>query len=499
MKQKKVLSLVGVLMVAGLVSCNRTSDSTPTSSKGADVSEITKGFATSFVGTASVTYNASFKVDINANGGSANMDSFKRDIESVTTADIDTTDGNFYVKVTNTTTDKRNNNTKTVSEGLLYKDTDGKYYSLTTKSTAPAEVATSDVTSTINSLLSTISHTQVGGFDLDSLVYKTDKSYELSQFGMTDTFTADDLNDPEYEANDKGGIKVTYAPSYIGYQTDNGISDFKSKKDGDSGKAADVVLNTNEKGYVLSYTETFTDPGLDMPIMTPAPTVLITGKRTLTSTIGASLTKVSTIDHNTDTAYVNVKRNDNNVISVSGKFFTLNGMEPGPMEDMEFNNNSSSVKTGANKWVALSPKLKDGFEIDYVKVNGVDAMKMAGMYCFKIENPGEFNVVVASKSSSGDVSYVTLNQPVKDEHVTGLTVQYIIAPNYQDVKDFTQFKAEFTDGFFIAVKAQFESGYTYDKVFVNDAEVTFVRDGYYCYSVKAAGAFTVKVTSKAAA
>lgn len=499
MKQKKILSLVGVLMVAGLVSCNRTSDSTPTSSKGTDVSEITKGFATSFVGTASVTYNASFKVDINANGGSANMDSFKRDIESVTTADIDTTDGNFYVKVKNTTTDKRNNNAKTVSEALLYKDTDGKYYSLTTKSTAPAEVATSDVTSTINSLLSTTSHTQVGGFDLNSLVYKTDKSYELSQFGLTDTFAADDLNDPEYEKNDKGGIKVTYAPTYIGYQTDNGISDFKSKKDGDSGKAADVVLNTNEKGYVLSYTETFTDPGLDMPIMTPAPTVLITGNRTLTSTIGASMTKVNTIDHNTDTAYVNVKRNDNNVISVSGKFFTLNGQVPGKMEDMEFNNNSSSVKTGANKWVALTPKLKDGFEIDYVKVNGADAMKMNGMYCFKIENPGEFNVVVASKASGGKVSYVTLNQPVKGEHVTGLTVKYIIAPNYSDVKDFAQYKAEFEEGFFIAIQAQFESGYDYDQVFVNDKEVTLFQGGYYCYSVKAAGSFTVKVTAKAAA
>lgn len=502
MKQKKLVSLFALLMTCGLVGCNRTEASSTGkedgSSKGGNVENIVKGFESAVSGTAlTLTYKANYKVDINANGGSANLDSFKRDIESTTTADIDLTDGNFYLKVTGTTNDKRKN-TQTKSEALLFKGEDGKYYSMTTKSTAPSEVATADVTKTINNLLASASNTQVGGVSLDTLIYKTGNSYELAQFHMTDTFTADDLDDPTYTANDKGGIKVEYNPKYVGYQTDNGISDFKNHTTADAA-TANIVLNTNSKGYVTDYTETYVDTGMDMPIMSPAPTVLISGGRSLSVNYGASITKVSTIDHNTDTAYITVTR-DTNTISVSAKSFDLDPTthQPGAMTDIEFTNNAGSCKVGANKWVALTVKPSSGFAVDSVKINGNDAMVMAGMYCFQAKTAGEYAVDVKCKASSGAVEYVTIGTVTKGEHVKDVTVKYIVSPNYSDVKDFTDKKAPFNKGTFIAIQATLDSGYVIDSVKVNNDAVTMVQGGYYCYSVKAAGTFNISVTAKAA-
>lgn len=506
MKQKKLVSLFALLMTCGLVGCNRTEVSstgkTDGSSNGQNVDDVTKGFDSAVSGTTlSLTYKANYKVDINANGGTANLDSFKRDIEATTTADIDLTDGNFYLKVTGTTKDKRKN-TESKTEALLYKGTDGKYYSMTTKSTAPAEVATADVTKTINSLLASASNTQVGGISLDTLIYKTGLSYELAQFHLTDTFTADDLDDPTYTINADGGLKVEYNPAYVGYQTDNGISDFKNHKT-QGAATANIVLNTTKKGWVTGYTETYVDTGMDMPIMTPAPTVLITGGRSLSVNYGATLTKVDTIDHNTDTAYIKVTR-DTNTISVSAKSFDLDPTthKPGTMTDVEFTNNAGSCKVGANKWVALTVKPSSGFEVDTVKVNGNAATLMNGMYCFQVKDAGEYAVDVKCKASSGagDVEYITIGNVTKGEHVKTVTVKYIVAPNFRDIKDFNDKKAVFNKETYIAIQATFDSGYTYDAVKVNDTEVTDTFGSpYYCYSVKAAGTFNVNVTAKAAA
>lgn len=505
MKQKKLVSLFALLMTCGLVGCNNTEASstgkTDGSSNGQNVDDVVKGFDSAVSGTTlSLTYKANYKVDINANGGTANLDSFKRDIEATTTADIDLTDGNFYLKVTGTTKDKRKN-TKSKTEALLYKGTDGKYYSMTTKSTAPAEVATADVTKTINSLLASASNTQVGGVSLDTLIYKTGLSYELAQFHMTDTFTADDLDEPTYTVNADGGLKVEYNPAYVGYQTDNGISDFKNHKT-NGAATANIVLNTTKKGWVTGYTETYVDTGMDMPIMTPAPTVLITGGRSLSVNYGATLTKVDTIDHNTDTAYINVTR-DTNTISVSAKSMDLNekgAPVAGTTADVEFTNNSGSCKVGANKWVALTVKPSSGFEVDTVKVNGKDTKVIGTMYCFQVKDAGEYAVDVKCKASSGEVEYITLGTVTKGEHVNTVTVKYFVYPDTANIKDFNENKAVFNANTYIAIQATFDSGYVLNAIKVNGTEVndTF-GSPYHCYSVKAAGTFNISVTAKAAA
>lgn len=505
MKQKTVLSLAGLLMVCALASCNRTSTSgkpttgnsnTPTSDSTAkeDFSSITNGFDKTLSGTVKATYEAKFQTNIDANGGTANLDSFKRNIESKTTVEADYTAGNYYVKVSTETVDKMKNSTTKV-EGLLFKGEDNKYYSMTTMSTAAELVSDDKVLDTINSLISTVSNVQVGGVSSSSFLYKTGKAYELSEFALTDTFTADDLEDPVYSKNAKGGLKVEYKPLYIGYQTDNGVSDFKNHKDSTK-PAATVVLNTDAKGHVTDYTETYTDTGLDMPIMTPAPTVLITGTRTLNSEFGATLNKVSTIDHNTDTAYVNIKR-DQSVQSVKLSTMILAGQTPSEITPVELTNYSASTKVAANKWAALVVKCITGFEVDSVTVNGKPCMNINGQYCFNISAAGVYNVEVKSKNSAGTVEYLTIGNVTKGEHVKEVVVDYIVSPNFSEVKHFTDNKATFENGMFICVKATFDDGFDYDEVKVNDTVVTMVQAGYYCTSAKTAGTYNISVTAKA--
>lgn len=491
MKQtKKLFSLSSLLFIATLVSCGGGKTESTTE----DVTPVTSKFSTAVDGTVSATYVAEFKVDIDTNGGTANLDSFKRDIKSTTTIDIDFTSSSRYLKVTSTTQDKLNNTT-TKREALVFQ-ADSKYYYETNRTAAAVEITT-DVSAKVEELIAWASSTQVGGITAGTFLYKTDKSYELDQFSLTTTFEAMDLEDPAYSLNDKGGIKVEYAPTYVGYQTDNGISDFKNIQT-NGAAAANVVLNTNEKGYVLDYTETYVDTGMDMPIMTPAPTVKVSGSRTFTATYGGELTKATSIDLNTDTAYVTISR-DTNVASVSAKEFVLEGQTPGAMSDVSIKNNEAETKTATNKWLALTPKCISGYKVKSVKVNGKDAMYMAGFYCFSISNPGEFDVVVESEADTGaTVEYVEFTT-TKGEHVSDITVAYIIAPNYSTVMNFTDGKATYTDGFFFAIKATFDEGYTYDAVKVGEDVVTLVQGGYYCSSVKKAGTYAISVTAKASA
>lgn len=489
MKQKKsLLALASLLFVTGLASCNGNGGSK-------DVSSITKGFSSSVDGTVSLTYTAQYKVDINANGGSANLDSFKRDVVSTTTADVDFTASSLYLKITNTTKDKLNN-TESKSEALVFKSTDGKYYYETNRTAAPVELKDSEVSTKISQLLASASSTQVGGIDSGTFLYKTDMSYELAQFGRTDTFEKDELNESTYEANDKGGIKVTYAPSYVGYNTDNGVSDFKNYKDATKA-AANIVLNTNEKGYVLDYTETYTDTGLDMPVVTPAPTVMITGSRKFTATYGGEITKASSIALNTDTAYITVTR-DTNIASVSGKEFILTGATPGSMTDITFTNNEGKVTVATNKWVALTPKPLTGFKVKSVTVNGTAATYMQGMYCFKAEAAGEYAVdVVSEADTETEVKYVTVTFDTSDEHVTAMTGTYFDVSSPQTQNQLVDGN-KVPVGYWLGVKVTCAEGYEVDAVTAGDKNVTAMA-GYYCINCTAEGAITVKATSKATA
>ena len=95
------------------------------------------------------------------------------------------------------------------------------------------EIEVADAAAKLAEIFENATYEQIGGLTLDALVYnKLDKSYELKVFSLSDTFLESDLADPTYAAGENGGLKVTYAPDYVGYRTDGGWSDFSNAADG---------------------------------------------------------------------------------------------------------------------------------------------------------------------------------------------------------------------------------------------------------------------------
>lgn len=146
----KVLSTLGMLGLAGvaLVSCGKKEDpskTTPadTSNKEQvfDPSQLIAGFDKNLSGTVKLTYTANYNVDVNSNGGTGNMDSFKHQIRSTTTVEMDLgTD--LYIKTSKEAKDLLKGDTVTKTEELLYKSGDKYYYE--TSSTASVEVAANE-------------------------------------------------------------------------------------------------------------------------------------------------------------------------------------------------------------------------------------------------------------------------------------------------------------------------------------------------------------------
>jgi len=351
-KIKFLFATTGILGVAALASCGP---------KGPTVEEAMAGFDSTLATTVKATYVSNYKVDIDANGGTGNMDSFKRNIQSTSTIEIDLgTD--LYLYVSNQTKDVTANTTIT-TETLVYKDSDGKYYQ-TTSTTDKTEVTGLSATK-LDEILKAATESQTGYVGVSSFLYnKTDLSYEIANFGLTTTFTADDLENPTYSVNKANGIDVTYTPAYIGYHTDNGWSDFHS--------TGSFTVKTNEKGQVVSYNEPL-NASLDFAIMTPAPTVKISGERTLTAEYGTTLTKKTDVTHAASTVKYGTATNGT---------FTVKDLEGANYGTMAALADGATI-TKSGHYIVVTPKANDGYEIDAVKVNGNEAAVVAnGMYCF---------------------------------------------------------------------------------------------------------------------
>lgn len=471
MKMKKILCGAALITLGfSLASCNG----------GPSVDKVVEGFDTTATGTAKIELKQNFKVDVNANGGTANMDNFKRDIESTVTVDLDL-GSDLYVKIKKNTKDKRNNK-ETTLEAILYKK-DGKYYQMSSTSLA-AEVKDSDAKTTLNTLLQTYSEEQVGYITLDTLLYKLGKDYEFNNFGFSTSIEKDDLVEPSYKAS-KEGLTVTYEPEYFGYHTDGGWSDFSNES---NGHAATVTLTTNEKGYVTSFNETL-DGKLDFHIMTPAPTVSVTGSRTFKATYGETLTKADKVDLIKSTA---------KIADISGGKATVMTCPMGQFQNMKPVTNGGELALG--NIICVKPTADLGKELASVEVNGstttlVKPEQAGGFYCFNVI-AGENTITVTFKDAdapSTGVVAVTNESNIEYNLVsfpyTGGT------PTFTPVTDNT---IEPGATIFGAVAVASSVSVT---VTVNGTATTVnIPAGpttYYCFAVKTAGYYNVVITPAA--
>ena len=474
----RLIALLLALTTLALVGCGKVEDNPPAF----DAATAIAGYADSVDTTVKLTYVTNYKVDVVRPGEDASgMDSFKRDVVATATVEMDL-GADLYIKVTKTRQDKLIEDTATKTEEILYKK-DGKYYY---QSSSASAVEVTDAAAKLAEIFETATYEQIGGLTLDALVYNSlDKAYELKVFGLSDTFTEDDLADPTYAAGENGGIKVTYKPDYIGYRTDGGWSDFPGV---DSTPAADIEIVTNNKGYVTSMKETYNNASLVFNIMSNPPTVTISGERSFTATYGEAITKAESVDFAPSKAVFE---------DAFGGTFTVMTCAMGDFANLVPVTNGGALELG--KLICVKPTANEGYEIVKVVVNGNETpitspANAGGFHCFNVA-PGNNTIEVLFKESDPTVGVVTVDNKttytyeIQSFTYAGAPSDYQVVTNGEIVPGASIFGA-------IVISAD-----TPVVVVVNGAETAInIPNGavvFYCFAVKEAGEFNVVINPAA--
>ena len=490
---KRLIALFLVLTTLLLVGCKKDPSNQPdagdqpgnTETPAFDASALVGTFADKVDTTVKLTYVTNYKVDVVRPGADASgMDSFKRDVVATATVEMDL-GADLYIKVTKSRQDKLIDATALVTEELLYKAEDGKYYYQTSSAKA-VEVA--DAAAKLAEIFANATYEQVGGLTLDALVYNSlDKSYELKVIALSDTFMEEDLADPTYAEGANGGLKVTYAPDYVGYRTDGGWSDFP----GVDGAAANVEILTNNKGFVTSMKETYNNASLVFNIMSNPPTVTISGQRSFTATYGEALNKVTSVDFAPSKAVF--------ADAFGGTFAVMT------CANGDFGNLAPVVDGGAlemGKIICVKPTANEGYEVDKVIVNGIETpmtnpANAGGFYCYQV-GPGTNTIEVLFKASVPTNGVVTVdNKTSYDYQLQSFTYGATGPSDYQVI----------TDGVIVPGASIF-GAIVIDStkevvVYVNgvatNVNIPAGPSTFYCFSVKTGGAYDVVITEKGAA
>ena len=274
---------------------------------GKSAAEIINGFSKELTGTVQFTYTAKYDVTVDNKA----LSNFEHSIDDVTTGEYDSTAGNLYLHVVRNGKDK---GVASKAEALVYK-AESDYFYLTNVMENPTKLASEEAArAKIDELLVKISHNNAGDISTSTALYDGANSYFHREFGLsTGNIAADEFLDAEPTAKVEGtGVQFDATSSYVGYNTDGGVSDFP----GAEGKKAGVyTVQTNASGYVTSYTEAI-HAQLAMPIMNPAPVVSIEGTRAYSATYGQAIEKKSTIDHQLTKGTVSIPSPDNAIVEV---------------------------------------------------------------------------------------------------------------------------------------------------------------------------------------
>ena len=417
MKKRILMCILAVLAVFSLVACGGDKEDP------FDAAAKVAGFDKEIATTVKFTYVTNFKVDVVRPGGDVSgMRSFMRDVTATATVEMDL-GADLYIKVTKTRKDAINAPEETVTEEVLYQK-DGKYYYQSSSSVA-VEVA--DAKAKLEEVLEAATFEQVGGIALDYLLYNSlDKQYELDVFGgFSEAFFPEDLVDPVYSEGKDGGLHVEYKPEYVGYRTDGGWSDFPGAE---GQPAAEITLDTDAKGRVLSWVENYKNPGLVFNIMSNPPTVTISGSRSFTATYGEAITKVQEVALTPSTAVYEEAANGSFVVMTCpmGQFGSL-----APVA------NGGALTMG--HIIAVKPTANEGYELGEIVVNGetepmINPAQAGGFYCYNVK-PGANTVVVSFVPAEPTNAVVTVtNNTSYDYQLQSFT--YAGAPsNYQIVTD----------------------------------------------------------------
>ena len=596
---KKINLLIASIATVGLLaSCGESTSQTPASSTPTtsqtptteatfgekEAKDLVKTFDKELNTTVKVSYVNNFKLDITQNDSAK---AFARDVEETVTVEADLSASNLYLYLKKDGYNKLKEQAKKVTEALVYKD-GANYFYVESTMADPVQLASEDAAKEkIGELVSTLSKREDGGFELSSLLYNEVYAYEHANFLLgSSTVLPIDVADMDFTfaKNAANGLNVNASLDYIGYQGDSAIFEMG----GDP--AATATVSTNEKGQVTSFTETFNNANIEMPIMTPAPKLNLTGSRTLQASYGEQITKKETIEHAAVTSKVSYKSAYNggyvevktcapggfaNMVNVkSGEELTVGNwlcVKPTPVgentiksvtyggvstpltdpanaggwycytivdSDQSINVNfegelvaegkgkievtkdanisevsaisfdlvngqfdTTSIRPitdgtfdiGPNRWVGLKAKLTEGYVIDQAICNYNKISEIAGYWCIKASDVGNYKASLTSKEATEAVVSVT-----KGEHVTAVVLKTFFVSNPQAQTEVQPGKIQVEDGMWLAVYATFDQGYELDQATANGTALQ-VFSGVQCLNLKAGQTFNISVTAKASA
>ena len=507
MKSKKFTFVASLLSLAALAGCGKTSEPSAKPTEPAKPSEsakpteepeeveiqkeaadkIVSAYNPSLTGKFSFSYAANYKVDVDSHGGTGKLDNFKHEVEDTTTGDIDLTSGNVYLKISKTSKDKRLSQEASKTEALVYKDGDTYKYVTTTRENPVALASEEAAIKKISDLVYSISYNLAGYITMDTFKYEGDNNYQWREFGLSSTAVpAEDCNDPYYFGKRKdGGLNIKTKVGYVGYKTDNGISDFSNHTDK---YAAEAVVKTNSTGLVTSYEETYNKASLDFAIRTPAPTVVITGNRNFSANYGATFEKAGTIEHHLTKSVITWDENPKCTFEVYSC----------PADNKAA---KTAIKSGDEVKVGdlLAVKVTPYGHNNIVNVAlGTTSAEVSddGFYYFEVsEGAKKLAANINGSDRKPDVKYATVTTE-KGDHVKSFKVQYRNTSDKTKTFDLDeQNRAPIGENNFLVLTAEFDEGYELDAYTVNGKPAA--NFGAWCYSIKTEGTYLCKVTAKA--
>ena len=509
MKSKKLTLVASLLSLAALAGCGKTSEPSAKPTEPAKPSESAKpteepeeveiqkeaadkiisAYNPSLTGKFSFSYTANYKVDVDSHGGTGKLDNFKHEVEDTTTGDIDLTSGNVYLKISKTSKDKRHSQEASKTEALVYKDGDTYKYVTTTRENPVALASEEAAISKISDLVYSISYNLAGYITMDTFKYEGDNNYQWREFGLSSTaVSAEDCNDPYYFGKRKdGGLNIKTKVGYVGYKTDNGISDFSNHTDK---YAAEAVVKTNSTGLVTSYEETYNNASLDFAIRTPAPTVVITGSRNFSANYGATFEKAGTIEHHLTKSVITWDENPKCTFEVYSC----------PADNKAA---KTAIKSGDEVKVGdlLAVKVTPYGHNNIVNVAlGTTSAEVSedGFYYFEVsEGAKKLAANINGSDRKPDVKYATVTTE-KGEHVKSFTVKYRTYPNTTALRDLdAQNRAPIGNANYLVLTAEFDEGYELDAFTVNGNAAKPFGPSVWGYPIMTEGTYACKVTAKA--
>ena len=150
--------------------------------------------------------------------------------------------------------------------------------------------------------------------------------------------------------------------------------------------------------------------------------------------------------------------------------------------------NGGEVPFGATKWIAVTPTVKAGYEVESILVNGVATQTFGGMQCAKIAEKGTYTIEVKVKALTAAVVNITANANCE------IVVKYfdLSAPTEQTAVA-NGGEVPFGDTKWISVFATPAAGYKVESITVNGTPVQAMY-GQQLAKIPAVGTYNVVVT-----